>query len=88
MEPGEAIDYLDTLVVAHHNYEVDKERVQFIGDRIVKAMRTASGLSIRKYAAALGVSYGYLAKVERRKESLSPELAERMMQYDSKSSDC
>lgn len=84
MTTEEAVLWLDKLVVATEEYEAEKERVVGRGVDIARAMRKESGLSVRKFAAALDVSYAYLAKIEAGRLPLTYEVAKKMMDYDAK----
>ncbi len=57
----------------------DHKEFRLLASSVAKSMREVTGLSLRKYAAQIGVSPSWWSKVERGKESLPSDVARRML---------
>lgn len=44
----------------------------------IRAIREAKGWNLSKFAAAVGVSHGYMSKIEASKQSAGPAIARRI----------
>jgi DNA-binding transcriptional regulator YiaG len=70
---------LAAYVQAFDEYEAERQNILLNGGALAIAQRHKTRLSLRKYAALMGVTGSYLSKVETGKEILSPELARKML---------
>ena len=70
---------LEGYVRAYDQYQEYREGMKVSGAEIAREARARSQLSMRRYAASLGVTAGLLSKVEKGLDVLPPEVARRMI---------
>lgn len=73
-------DKLTAYIHAYDNYQTHRAAAAKHGGAWVKAIREASGMSVNKYAAVLGVTASLVSRIERGdSEVLSPDLARKIL---------
>lgn len=81
MNAAYAYKVLNSYVAAHEKYVAERLAVDAVGGDFMICLREIAGLSVRKMAKALEVTPSYLSKVESGKETLSPELAKKILEW-------
>lgn len=76
----EKLKAVGDYIRAHEEYETKRAAVNEFSGEWVKFLRTLCKMSIRQFAVKMGVSPSYLSKLERGKETLSPDFAREL--YD------
>lgn len=71
------LNTLQAFVHYHDDYYERRKQAQECGGVVARTLRGT--LSVRKFAASLGVSPAFLSKVERGKEPITPELARKLV---------
>ena len=70
---------LQRYVAFYDTYQEERKEVGEFSGELIRGLREISGVSLRKFAAALNVTPSYLSKVERGVEVISPEMARRLL---------
>lgn len=74
---GQFREYYDK----HIEYEEVRQWIIEHGGESVKSIRERCGFSLRAFAQIMEISPSYLSKIERGKETLSPDFANRIGQW-------
>lgn len=84
MEFQDKLKAMRRYVDAYDEYAERRATVNLFAGELVRWLRTLCKMSVRQFAAKVGVSPSYLSKLERGKETLSPELARTILDWSGK----